>query len=60
MAGCTGQSIFIELTIYGRILRQRAAQNANWIVAAVAVPGELNALRPRENVYARSVKRRSK
>ena len=59
VASGAGHSIFIKRPVYLGILCQRPRQNANWIVAAIAVPGEFDAPGPRQNIHAGPIKRRS-
>ena len=58
MARRAGETLFVELAIHLRILSQRARQNPDRIVAAIAVTGELNALRAGQDIHAGAVERR--
>lgn len=59
MARCTSQSVLIKRTIDLRVFCQCARNHRNRVVATVAMPGELNALRADQNVDAGAVERRA-
>ncbi len=59
VAGGTGQAVAIEGAVDGRVGVERAGQNANRIVATIAMAGEFDPLGAGKDVDAGAVERRA-
>jgi hypothetical protein len=55
-----GEAVFVEAAIHLRVLRQRSRENPDGVMAAIAVPGELDALGAQQNVDAGAIEGRAK
>ena len=60
MACHAGEAVGIEGAVHLRILRQASGQNADGIVAAIAVTREFNPFRPEQYVHAGAIERSAK
>lgn len=57
MTSHAGETVLIELPIYLRVLRESASKHTDRIVAAIAMPSELDTLGVRKDVDASPIKR---
>ena len=58
MAGRAGQTVAIERPVNRSVRIQSSCQNGDWVMAAVAMPRELDPLRPHNDVHAGAIERR--
>ena len=54
-----GETVFVEAAVHLGILRQRAREHADRVMAAIAVPRKLDAFGPQQNVDAGAIERRA-
>src|SRR5271157_1660935 len=60
MTGGARQAVFVEVSVHLRVLGECSGKDADGVMTAIAVPGELDSFGPRENVDAGSIERGSK